>query len=196
MISRTLAAVAAASLLLFLPCCRDGKESAPEPIETETDTVHAPPAGPIFESKEGGFSVRLPYGFGMPVREKGEVRGVVGGTGLTVYTSEAGEHAVMLAYGNAPDGGSDPTAQLDSARDAAVRSVDATLVNDVTRDHGGYPGRSVTLSVPAPGGKTLLGRIDFYLINGRLYQLCYLTPTHDDMASPDVAGFFGSFVLR
>lgn len=194
MISRSALVLFATSLLLLLPCCRDRREEAPEPMEL--DSVHAPPTGPLFVSKEGGFSARLPYGFGMPVRETAEVKGGSGRDGLTIYTADAGEHAVMLAYAGAPDGSGDPKAQLDSAREAALRSIGATLVNEVELSHQGNPGRSITLTASTSAGRTVLGRIDFYLINGRIYQLCYLTPTQEDMASPDVAGFFGSFALR
>ena len=179
-------------LLLLLSACRSDDKKPAEQIEA--DTIVTPAAGPLFLSKEGDFSVQLPFGFALPERAPFVVKGRPGGV---VYTSEAGEHAVMLAFTNIPGEGTDGgKGEFDAARDTALRTVGGTLVHEKDLQYDGHPGRSIYLTLPLPSGTTALGRIDLYLIEGRLYQLFYLSPTREDFNSPDVAAYFDSFTLR
>jgi hypothetical protein len=107
------------------------------------------------------------------------------------FLVDLGKKAFLVAWDDYAPGKltrTDPTVVLDTAQDALLKGLKATLRASGPMAIGHYPGRELLFDTP--DGNT--GKVHVYVIRNRLYQVWYMGPTGEE-ESPDVARFLDSF---
>jgi hypothetical protein len=151
-------------------------------------------------AKGGRFTALLPKGFGKPVESEQAVPTALGSLKMKMFLAQTpdGTKAVMLAYIDYPKKvieGGNPTTMLDSGQAGALANMpDAQLVSQDDVSLEGNPGRSVVFTTRS-GDKEIHGRMDFYLVGVRLYQVFFASDDAGDLEREDVKDFFASLTL-
>ena len=154
-------------------------------------------AGVELASDEGHFRVVLPSGFSNPVASTLPISTARGTLDMQVYTSAKGTNAVFLiGYIDYPDQAFEQstTTMLDGARDGALRNLNAKLSSQKDVKLMGYPGRTITFAGTSEGQK-LYGRVDYYIVKPRLFQVLYLSSKKKDVADKNIKDAFASFAF-
>lgn len=153
--------------------------------------------GTLLESEEGRFSVRIPVGFSSPEESTVPLETAVGKLDMKVFTAVKGAGAViMAAYIDYPEEAfaAGTEKMLDGARDGALKNLNGKLSSQKSITLLGHPGRSITFSGTSAGTK-LFGRVDYFIVKPRLYQLLYISQKKADVGTTAIKNAFSSFTL-
>ncbi|MBS1911712.1 MAG: hypothetical protein JST22_06985 [Bacteroidetes bacterium] len=206
MIQRIVHAVLLFGLAAVIVSCGDKTKGKAPDASTDKKTGAsaatdvASSGGTEFTSKEGKFTVKYPDGFTMSSNSESTMplETAVGKLDMKVNTAMKGAGEVMMtAYIDYPDKAFDAgiPVMLDGAQDGAMKNLGGTVEHreDITLD--GNPGRSLTFSGKS-SGTDVYGRVDYYIVKPRLYQILYLSDKKDGVSSDPVKAAFSSFKLN
>lgn len=150
-----------------------------------------------FQPADGRFSIQMPQGFTDPVESDMPIKSAVGELNMKLYTSMLDEHTVLLiSYTDYPEPAakSEPKILLHGARDGAMRSLQATILNQKEGAANGTSSLSVLFTGSSSGRKTF-GRVDYYYAEPRLYTVLLLTPRRNTISSQPISKSFASFTV-
>jgi hypothetical protein len=175
----------------------DSKDTA-----ASADKAHESTAGEAggmeLASDQGEFSVKIPEGFSNPEESTMPLETAAGKLNMKVFTSSKGEGAVfMTAYIDYPDSAfrNGEETMLDGAREGALKNLNGQVVRQESKTLDGNPGRSVTFTGKS-GATDVFGRVDYYLVKPRLYQVLFLSQTKEMVDDPGISASFDSFKLK
>lgn len=194
MISLTILSTAIAVSLSLTPVCQ-----VPAAIYHAAESFRpAPPFKNILVSKPGRFSISLPDGYPKPTLESSNVASEVGRIKLSMYTSVKEEDGVCLVgYSDISSVKITPELKeemLDGAKEGALAQLNATLETEEGVLLDGHPGRSIRF-ISNNDGITLRGRMDYYMVGKRLYQVGFIEIGDGVLDSESIENYFSSFKL-
>lgn len=194
MISLTILSTAIAISLSLAPAFRT-------PSATQyaiASFLPAPPFQDLLVSKPGRFSIAMPNGFPKPTLENSNIPSEIGRIKLSMYTSVKEDAGVCLVgYSDISSVTITPELKeemLDGAKQGALAQLDATLEGEEGIMLDGHPGRSIRFTSNSDG-ITLRGRMDYYMVEKRLYQIGFIEIGDGLLESENIHGFFSSFKL-
>jgi len=152
-----------------------------------------PPVWSAYSPKDGSFSAQFP---GTPEETVSPANGPAGKVDMHQFAVERQSgSAYMASYTDFPNAATSPDdvrQRLVAVRDVAVKSAQATLVNDREITVNGILGREFTASMAIPEVVTTHTRV--FMKGGRLFQFMALVPnTLSEEA--DVRRFLDSIAL-
>ncbi len=178
------------------------KFKPPIPLSTDKEPLPdtPPPSDEVvtwteFLSEEGRFKVLLPA---KPTTQTLTLETPKGQIVHHGFIASKGGIFCIIDYADVPSGTAD-AAQIkelfDTARDEFLKGVEGKLLSETAIKLDGHPGREVVADLGS-GGK---GRIRFYLINERFYQLAVMHLRFKLLGEPDgedpAVKFFDSFKI-
>lgn len=187
-------------------CGLGSKTDKPATSDVKSDSTAAPSSSaassattePTELSSEGGrFSVTFPSGFSKAQESTMPLETAVGKLDMKVYTATKGQGSVfMAAYIDYPENAfaAGTEKMLDGAREGALKNLNGQVDHqeEVTLD--GNPGRSMTFTGKT-GGMDVYGRVDYYIVKPRLYQILFLSQDKAMVEDAGITEAFGTFKL-
>ena len=127
-----------------------------------------------YTGPDGSFSVQMP---GTPEEQKQALyNDLFGNFTAYIYAVDYDSTTYMVVFTQYPESISaisTPFELLDNARDGAVANVQGTLVDEKVIRLGDYPGKEITIRLPAAG---MLADVRMYVVDTRLYQVMVTSP--------------------
>lgn len=194
MISLTLLSTALAVSLWFAPVC----QIPPAAYHVIGSFLPSPPFQNILVSKPGRFSIALPDGYPKPQLENSNVPSEIGQIKLSMYTSVREDQGVCLVgYSDISSMTITPELKedmLNGAKEGALAQLNATLEAEEGIMLDGHPGRSIRFT-SNNDEITLRGRMDYYMVGKRLYQIGFIEISDGALDSEGINNYFSSFKL-
>ncbi|MBS1911721.1 MAG: hypothetical protein JST22_07030 [Bacteroidetes bacterium] len=153
--------------------------------------------GTPFQSKDGRFSFTFPDGFSEPSPSTMPLETAVGNLKMKVFTSTKGSGSVFLAaYIDYPKKAftEGTEVMLDGAENGAMENLGGTVDTKHSIAIDGNPGRSLVFHGNNKG-TDIFGRVDYYIVKPRLYQILYLTDSQENLTDDNITNAFSSFAL-
>lgn len=150
----------------------------------------------LFTSDDGKFSIQIPDGYSEPELQSSDVDSEIGDIKLHLYMSVNTEGVCLIGYSDinmeiTDDLKSD---MLEGAKEGAISNMGATLQSEEDISIDGHPGRSIRFTTESEG-IPMRGRIDYYMVDNRLYQVGFIETGNNSMDRANVQNYFKSFKL-
>lgn len=156
------------------------------------------PSPKPFISKPGRFSISIPDGYSEPELESNDIPSEIGEIKLYMYTSvNMTEGVCLVGYSDIQSITMTDELKiemLEGAKEGAISNMNATLQSEEEMTIDGHPGRSIRFTTDNEG-TTLRGRMDYYMVENRLYQVGFIEIANNSLDGAPVKGYFNSFKL-
>ncbi len=153
--------------------------------------------GMLLESEEGRFSVRIPEGFSNPTESTMPIEMTFGNIDMKAFTATKGQGSVfMTAYIDYPDStfAAGTEKMLDGAREGALKNLHGKILSQKSTSLLGHPGRSMKF-VGKTDGMRVHGRVDYFIVRPRLYQVLFLTTAKAMVEARTITSAFATFTI-
>ncbi len=121
----------------------------------------------------------------------------VGKLDMKVFTATKGQGSVfMTAYIDYPENAFEAGTEkmLDGAREGALKNLNGKVDRQESVTLDGNPGRSMTFTGKT-GGMDVYGRVDYYIVKPRLYQILFLSQDKAMVEDASITTAFGTFKI-
>jgi hypothetical protein len=154
--------------------------------------------GAEIASSDGKFVLKFPAGFDNPSFSVKDITTAAGKLKLGQYVSKHPDGRVfIISYNDYPKEylmKAHIPELMDTIRESSLRSMQATLERQMDFTFEGGPARTVSFTLKI-NGVTGYGRLDYYLVSERLYQVIYIGLRKEDRDSKELKSSFKSFQL-
>lgn len=150
----------------------------------------------LFSSDDGNFSIQIPEGYSEPELQSSDVDSEIGDIKLHLYMSVNTEGVCLIGYSDINLEITDELKNdmLEGAKEGAITNMGATLQSEEDISIDGHPGRSIRFTTESEG-IPMRGRIDYYMVKNRLYQVGFIETGNGSMDRVTVQNYFKSFKL-
>lgn len=169
--------------------CKKTLPEGAKPLPSDPDWT-------LLEPSNGGFLVHFPPDF-TPTREDQTVESVTGPMRIKAWAAEESESAYLVSYTELPaDIAAVPAKTLlEGNREGVLEALHGTVDKEEWVDILGFPGHRMWWK-GRHEGRSVSGRLDSLIANGRLYQLQALATKANFRDDASSKRFFESFELE